>query len=181
MVAETVTNSANEAQTNLLPEPIRMASRREEETGMPAWRCVHRFAYEAVVVAICGLGTGCALVPGPRDVRAASAPPLSTSLRSPLLARLWDGSANCNADGDVDVVLRIGAELHWSIQSNQAPADCSMAGHAVVGPDGTIELGPYGTVNVAGLTVRQARTAAANHVSLYLPGSQVLLVVEAAS
>jgi protein involved in polysaccharide export with SLBB domain len=145
---------------------------------MPAWRCVHWFAYGVVLLA---LGTGCSLVPAPRDVRAASTPPASTSQRSPLLARLWDGPGNRNLEDANDLVLRNGAEVQWSIQSARAPANRSMAGHAIVGPDGTIELGPYGTVHVAGLTVRQARTAAMNHVSTYLSGPQVVLAVEPAS
>jgi hypothetical protein len=74
------------------------------------------------------------------------------------------------------LVWREGMEVQWSVQSPSAPATQSMAGKAVVGPDGTIELGPYGSVLVAGLNERQAQSAVTNHVRTYVSDPQVTLI-----
>jgi polysaccharide export outer membrane protein len=50
-----------------------------------------------------------------------------------------------------------------------------MGGPATVGPDGTLALGPYGSVPVAGLTVEQARARIEQQLAHYLHGARVTL------
>src|SRR6516162_1345589 len=45
----------------------------------------------------------------------------------------------------------------WSVQAADGQPATQMRREAIVGPDGTIELGPYGSVIVAGLSVAQAQ------------------------
>jgi Polysaccharide biosynthesis/export protein len=139
---------------------------------MPARR-LPPFVCNTVLVALGGFLPGCVSAPGPQ-----ASPPAAvhTSERSPLLARFWDKTDGHSTTDAVHVVLREGVEVQWSVQSATAPANRSMAGRAIVGPDGTIELGPYGSVHVAGLTYGQAKTAVLNHLSSYVEHPQVTLV-----
>jgi hypothetical protein len=117
--------------------------------------------WSVTLAALSGLASGCATSTAPRE----SVLPY-TSQRSPALTQSADRT-----------VLRPGMEAEWSVQSTKSPPSRSMAGRSVVGPDGTMELGPYGSVRVAGLTVQQAQTAVAKQVSHYVTSPQVALVV----
>src|SRR5262245_26153513 len=69
----------------------------------------------------------------------------------------------------------------WSIQSADGQPASRMDDECVVGPDGSIELGPYGSVRVAGLTVEEARAAVEKHLGRYLVQPRVgLRLVSAA-
>jgi hypothetical protein len=122
----------------------------------------------AALLAFCTLGSGCASSTGPRDVVRGESAAAHTSQRSPAVAHWWDKPGSGS-----DPVLRAGTEVQWSVQSATAQPNRLMAGRAVVGPDGTIELGPYGSVKVAGLTYRQAKTAVAKQVGTYVANPQV--------
>jgi polysaccharide export outer membrane protein len=50
-------------------------------------------------------------------------------------------------------------EVAWLVEPVAGQTKGSMTGSSVVGPDGTLEMGPYGVHRVAGLTVAQAATA----------------------
>jgi polysaccharide export outer membrane protein len=52
-------------------------------------------------------------------------------------------------------VLQPRTEVIWAIEAGEPRS--RMGGPATVGPDGTVALGPYGTFQVAGLSVDQAR------------------------
>ena len=53
----------------------------------------------------------------------------------------------------------------WSIAAGEGQSKPIMTGKDTITPDGTLGLGPYGTIAVAGMTVAQARkTAAASDV-----------------
>ncbi len=54
-------------------------------------------------------------------------------------------------------IVQPGTELSWEIQTNQDRPDLVRSGHGIVGPDGTMAIGPYGTCRVAGLTLEQAK------------------------
>ena len=54
-----------------------------------------------------------------------------------------------------------------SISLLQASGQQQIAGEHLVGPDGTINLGIYGSVYVAGHTIEQARMAVENHLSQF--------------
>jgi hypothetical protein len=62
--------------------------------------------------------------------------------------------------------------LEWSIGSAQNSAT-PIAGKSLIGPTGTVELGPYGSVAVAGLTVEQAQAAIQKYVAAYVRGPRV--------
>jgi polysaccharide export outer membrane protein len=52
-----------------------------------------------------------------------------------------------------------------------------MTGTAVVGPDGTVVLGPYGAYRVAGMTLEEARARIEHLLTAHLPGAKVRLFV----
>ncbi len=52
--------------------------------------------------------------------------------------------------------------VQWSVES--AETQRGVKGKSVVGPDGNMSLGPYGSVPVAGLTMNQAKAALVRHV-----------------
>lgn len=54
-----------------------------------------------------------------------------------------------------------------------------IAGEHVVGPDGTVTLGQYGSVAVVGLTLDEVRCAIAEHLSAYFANPQVSVSVYA--
>jgi polysaccharide export outer membrane protein len=56
-----------------------------------------------------------------------------------------------------------------------------LEGEHLVRPDGTISLGSYGSVRVAGMTTKQARAAVRKHLAPYLPGIDSLVRVESNS
>ncbi len=70
-------------------------------------------------------------------------------------------------------VLQPRSEFQWSIEVGQPPR--TQFGTGLVGPDGTVLLGPYGAINVAGLTLEQARARIERHVSAYERNARVRL------
>jgi len=54
-----------------------------------------------------------------------------------------------------------------------------MTGQSLVGPEGMMELGPYGAVKVVGLNPDQARTAVERQLSRYLKNPKVTLSLDA--
>jgi len=52
-----------------------------------------------------------------------------------------------------------------------------IAGQHLVGPDGTVTLGSYGSVPVIGLTLAQAKTAVESHLQQYLEDPEVAVDV----
>src|SRR6266545_6473079 len=54
------------------------------------------------------------------------------------------------------VVLGPQTLVQWSAESTKDPTTAPVQGKAVVGPDGKVDLGPYGSVAVGGLTAQQA-------------------------
>jgi len=65
-------------------------------------------------------------------------------------------------------VLPPGVLPEVSVTLIQSAGQQQIAGEHLVGPDGTINLGMYGTVYVAGLTVNEVRDAVERHLSQYL-------------
>src|SRR5262245_37355048 len=63
--------------------------------------------------------------------------------------------ARCSATAGQAVVAPR-QELAWSVETADRLPHRVSHGQAVVGPDGSLVVGPYGTVLVAGLTVDQA-------------------------
>ena len=63
---------------------------------------------------------------------------------------------------------RILKEPQVSLTLAQAAGQQQIAGEHLVGPDGTINLGTYGTVYVTGLTLAEAKDAIEKHLSAFL-------------
>jgi hypothetical protein len=140
--------------------------------------CFRLLVCTATLATLVVCAAGCASTPEPRGAAPDSQPPAHVTWRSPLTSAARDKTGNNYLEDAQTAFLREGAELRWSIESTSARPAKAMTGRAVVGPDGTIELGPYGTVHVAGLTVRQAKTTVTNHLSAYLANPQVRLALE---
>jgi polysaccharide export outer membrane protein len=64
-------------------------------------------------------------------------------------------------------------ELRWTVEG--AGPGSPLSGTAVVGPDGTVALGPYGAFHVVGLTVEQARERVEWQLRTYARGARVRL------
>ena len=64
-----------------------------------------------------------------------------------------------------------------SFRVSALPTLQPIAGEHMVGPDGMINLGSYGTVSVVGMTVNEAREAIERHLSQYLTDPQVAVNV----
>jgi polysaccharide biosynthesis/export protein len=60
-----------------------------------------------------------------------------------------------------------------SVTLSQASGQQQIAGEHLVGPDGTVNLGTYGTVYLAGMTVTEAKEAVEAQLSNYLEKPQV--------
>jgi polysaccharide export outer membrane protein len=71
--------------------------------------------------------------------------------------------------------LRPRMELDWTIEAEAGQHKQPLAGRSIVGPDGSMDLGPYGTVKVAGLTVSQANTAVEKQLRRYLSNPRARL------
>jgi polysaccharide export outer membrane protein len=65
--------------------------------------------------------------------------------------------------------------LQWSITSTRNQGLPPVNGQSTVRSDGAIDLGPYGSVPVGGLTTKQASDAIARHLSKHVPGVKVHL------
>jgi polysaccharide export outer membrane protein len=63
---------------------------------------------------------------------------------------------------------RVLREPQVSLTLAQAAGQQQIAGEHLVGPDGTINLGTYGTVYVTGLTLEQAKAAIEKHLAQHL-------------
>ncbi|MFM7108133.1 MAG: polysaccharide biosynthesis/export family protein [Planctomycetaceae bacterium] len=63
---------------------------------------------------------------------------------------------------------RILREPQVSLTLAQAAGQQQVAGEHLVGPDGTINLGTYGTVFVTGMTINEAKAAIEKHLAHYL-------------
>jgi polysaccharide export outer membrane protein len=70
-------------------------------------------------------------------------------------------------------VLQPRSEFEWTVEVGTPPR--TQSGPGVVGPDGTVLLGPYGAVKVAGLTLEQARVRIEQHVRSYERNARVTL------
>jgi len=64
-----------------------------------------------------------------------------------------------------------------SLTLAQAAGQQQIAGEHLVGPDGTINLGTYGSVFVTGMTLEEAKTAVEKHLSKYLDAPLVSMDV----
>ena len=65
------------------------------------------------------------------------------------------------------------ANAQVSVSLLQQAGQQQIAGEHLVGPDGTVTLGIYGSVYVAGMTVQEARRAIEKHLSAHLDSPQV--------
>lgn len=74
-------------------------------------------------------------------------------------------------------VIHPGEEIAWSIQTPEVGPGLVTDGHALVGPEGTVVVGPYGSCNLAGLTPQQASAVLKRQVSPYVKNPQVTVRV----
>jgi polysaccharide export outer membrane protein len=66
-----------------------------------------------------------------------------------------------------------------SVSLADTTAKQQIAGQHLVGPDGTVTMGTYGSVAVVGMTIAQARAAIEQHLSQYLENPEISLDVYA--
>jgi protein involved in polysaccharide export with SLBB domain len=118
------------------------------------------------ILAICGLVGGCQ----------------STSSVGSILAR--HGMTGTEAKtASAPFVLAPGMEVEWHVKTAQAAPNQINSGLSVVGPDGAIELGPYGSCRIGGMPMSQASTALEKHLGKYLhsPTVQITTLASAPS
>jgi hypothetical protein len=68
-----------------------------------------------------------------------------------------------------------GVELQWQAQTAQDRPGQVTSGKGMVGPDGTVVLGPYGTCRVGGLSLDKATAAVERHLADYMKTPSVRL------
>lgn len=74
--------------------------------------------------------------------------------------------------------LNIRDEVSWTIESDQGQRFPVMSGKTYVGPDGTLELGPYGRFSAKDLSIRELSSVLENHLQPYIRNPKVTLKVE---
>jgi hypothetical protein len=77
--------------------------------------------------------------------------------------------------GQAQVLLDAGMEVQWRVQTAEDQPGQVTSGQALVGPDGTVVVGPYGTCKVAGLSLDQATIALEQHLATYMKTPSVQL------
>jgi polysaccharide export outer membrane protein len=70
-------------------------------------------------------------------------------------------------------LARILTNPQVSVTLNESGGEQQIIGQHLIAPDGTINLGTYGQVYVAGLTIQEARQAIEKHLTDYLESPQV--------
>jgi hypothetical protein len=68
-----------------------------------------------------------------------------------------------------------GSEIHWQAQTAHVEPGQVTQGTGMIGPDGTVVLGPYGTCNVGGMTLDRANRVVEQHLASYLDTPTVRL------
>lgn len=68
----------------------------------------------------------------------------------------------------------------WTVESVQNRRKYVLSGKSVVTPEGSLRLGPHGTVPVAGMELDQVRMSIANHLARTMPNPQIHLQVVSA-
>ncbi len=76
-------------------------------------------------------------------------------------------------------LLRLLREPVVSVTLAEIASGQQIAGQHLVGPDGTVTLGSYGSVAVVGMTIAQAKATIEQHLSEYLENPEVALDVYA--
>src|SRR6516164_709017 len=71
-------------------------------------------------------------------------------------------------------------ELRWSVESDRQQPNHFLAGKCLVGPDGSVEIGVYGNVHVAGLTREQAHRAIEQVVQSHLGQARITVELDQA-
>jgi polysaccharide export outer membrane protein len=94
-------------------------------------------------------------------------------------SHLTTSPAEATAKETSSATLAPRTNVIWSVQAADGQPATQMRGEAIVGPDGTIELGPYGSVIVAGLSVAQAQARLEQQLSRYLKQPKVSLELAA--
>jgi len=74
-----------------------------------------------------------------------------------------------------EVLLSPGMEVQWQVQAPQNQPGQVNGGKGMVGPDGTMDVGPYGSCQVAGLTLNQATGALEKHLAEFINSPNVRL------
>jgi polysaccharide export outer membrane protein len=132
-----------------------------------------------LVLSLCMFSTGCGLFTSSRS--STSNRPAQVANQVPHEpAREHAKSATARA-AFTPLVIEPRQELFWTLEATQMPPNSSMNGKALVGPDGTIVLGPYGTFQVANMTVEQARAVIEKQIAAYVQNPKVTLTIVSAA
>ena len=122
----------------------------------------HRRAPRVVVlfaVAVCAFVHGCQ----------------STSSVGSVLARHGSGGAGPAVAAGT---LAPGMEVEWHVKTAKASPGFIHSGLSVIGPDGKMEMGPYGSCRVAGQTPDKARETVEKHLASYVRNPVVTLAAQ---
>jgi hypothetical protein len=86
-----------------------------------------------------------------------------------------EAPAEMDKSGQQQLVLRPGTEVQWQVQATDKQPGLVKNGSGTLAPDGTVEVGPYGTCKLAGLNLTQATTALEKHLAVYMTTPSVQL------
>src|SRR5262249_20267109 len=88
---------------------------------------------------------------------------------------LNQASTNPAPSVQTQVLLNPGMEIHWQVATAQNQPGQVSKGTGLIGPDGTMVIGPYGTCKVAGMTLQQAGTALEQQLAAYMRSPTIQL------
>ena len=131
---------------------------------------VTRRAGVTLIAGLCSLLAGCQSTPTIASLFARRNS-VVTSAKPPGQSTSSEGS----------FVLDQGMMVYWQAQPAQNQPGDVKSGTGIVGPDGTMEVGPYGTCKVSGLRLDEATTALEQQLAAYMKGPQVRLSMTAAA
>ena len=97
----------------------------------------------------------------------------STSTVGAVFPRNGTAVASEKTPPKTDVVLSPGMEVQWQVLSVQNEPGQVSSGKGMIGPDGTVVVGPYGSCPVAGLTLNQAAGVLENHLIEFIKSPKV--------
>jgi len=117
----------------------------------------------SVILGLCAVGVGCQSLEGLGSGGNAAGP----------LGRAGEPGAAPSG------VIAPQTFVYWSIQAAEGLPNKFMTGQSLVSPQGMMELGPYGSVRVAGMNPEQARSAVERQLGRYLKNPRVTLSLDA--
>ncbi len=114
-----------------------------------------------IILGICLAGAGCQSIGMPSDW-----------LKNPA-SRMAATDPTLGMDSSATITPR--SFVYWSIETTEGQPNRFMTGQSMVSPEGMLELGPFGSVHIAGLTRDRAQATVEKQLGKFLKNPRVTL------